>query len=352
VIVDGTSLGQFGSSPFTATWDATGLPAGPHTLKAIATDAAGNQAEVTSVAVVVATNRPPVVSLATSGTCGTGCSVTFAATASDPDGDALTRAWSGCATGTADSAICSRSSAGSLNATITVADAPGQTASASASVPVYASAYSTSSWSACTGAGAYTCTAAGPTGCARPGTQVRTVAESAWTLDAAQAVSAPATNMSCTETTEGYVASYTSAYDANWTCTASGANGCFKNRVSFAPATFSATGPSVPAPAAKIYTTGYVASWSVGSWSGCSASCGGGWQTRTVYANGWKATAPDAGMPSSGQGCNDSPCRLTCGDYGLYSTWGECYGDGWPYCDTRYRDDGIGGLLTCRHGYN
>jgi len=152
--------------------------------------------------------------------------------------------------------------------------------------------------------------------------------------------------------TTGYVASYTSTYDTNWTCTATGATGCRKNRLSYSPSSYNATGPDAPVPAAIIYTTGYVASWYVGPWSGCSASCGGGWQTRQVYANAWKAASPDAARPADTQGCNSNPCRLSCYDYGLYPTWGECYADGWAYCDTRYHDDGIGGLLTCRHGYN
>jgi hypothetical protein len=72
---------------------------------------------------------------------------------------------------------------------------------------------------------------------------------------------------------------------------------------------------------------------------------------RSVWVASWKAVAPDAARPADEEACNTQPCRLTCYDWGLYPTWPECYGAGWTYCDTRYRDDGVGGLLTCRHGY-
>src|SRR6185295_7582507 len=95
------------------------------------------------------------------------------------------------------------------------------------------------------------------------------------------------------------------------------------------------TAPDVAPPATRIYTTGYVAGWNVGSWSGCSASFGTGWQTRSVTVSGWKPVAPDAARPGDNQTCNTQPCRLSCYDYGLYPTWPECYAE-WPYCDTRY----------------
>ena len=83
--------------------------------------------------------------------------------------------------------------------------------------------------------------------------------------------------------------------------------------------------------------------------AGCSASCGAGWRTQRG-ARRLTAARPGASRPPDTETCNTQPCRLTCYDYGLYPTWPECYAE-WPYCDTRYRDDGIGGLLTCRHGY-
>jgi hypothetical protein len=308
---------------------------------------------VYAVVAEVPVNHAPTVSESATGTCGgTGCTVTFAAAASDADGDALSYTWSGCALGSTASVQCSRGNAGPLTAGVSVADPAGLSAAASATATVYAAAYNTSAWSACASTEAYVCTAAGANGCSRQGQQTRTATVSAWTLDSSQAVAAPPTTQACTQTTTGYTAAYSSTYDASWTCTATGATGCRKNRLSYAPASYNATGPDAAIPPAVIYTTGYVANWYVGDWSGCSASCGGGWQTRQVYANAWKATSPDAARPAETQGCNSNPCRLSCGDYGLYSTWGECYGDGWQYCDTRYKDDGIGGLLTCRHGYN
>ncbi len=99
-------------------------------------------------------------------------------------------------------------------------------------------------------------------------------------------------------------------------------------------------------------TQGYVASYYVGPWSGCSAACGGGTQTRTVYPNSWKAVAPSVGWPGDSQSCNTQPCRLSCYDYpDTYPTKSECYGSGWRVCEVRYRDDGAGGLLFCWKGF-
>jgi hypothetical protein len=149
------------------------------------------------------------------------------------------------------------------------------------------------------------------------------------------------------------VATYSATYAANWTCTAGGANGCYKNRVSYSASTFRAAPPDAPVPAATLYTYGYVASWNTGQWSGCSATaCNtSGWYTRSVWPASWKPDEPDAPRPPDALGCSVT-CSYTCYDYGLYETWRECYDAGWEFCDTRYRDDGQGGLLTCRHGYN
>jgi hypothetical protein len=86
-----------------------------------------------------ATNAAPTVTVGLdgAGTCtvkpGAPCSLTFVATGTDPDGDPLTYAWSGCASGAAGRATCAVDRAGSVTASVTVSDGRGHTASASAS---------------------------------------------------------------------------------------------------------------------------------------------------------------------------------------------------------------------------
>ena len=117
----------------------------------------------------------------------------------------------------------------------------------------YASAYNVGAWSTCGGSGSYTCTSASPTGCARTGAQTRSVNESAWTLDAAQAAPRPAASQACTQTAPGYIAGY-----------------------------------------------------SVGAWGACSGTT----QTRAVTPNAWKPDAPSVAAPANTRVC-DSAVVLT-----------------------------------------
>lgn len=187
----------------------------------------------------------------------------------------------------------------------------------------------------------WTCTGPGPTGCVK---HLISAVPATYKPEPPHAPAPPADIY-----TPGYVGAYSSTYDA-WTCTAGGANGCRKNRLAYGIASYSPTPPDAAVPPATVYTYGYVATWTVGGWSGCEPSCGPGSQSRAVTASSWKATAPDASRPPTTQGCNYGSCTLTCYDHGLYRTWAECYAE-WPYCDIRYRDDGAGGLLQCKHGY-
>jgi hypothetical protein len=211
--------------------------------------------------------------------------------------------------------------------------------------------YATGAWSSCAGTGTFTCTSNTATGCARPGTQARAVSPASFGLDVA-GEPAPSSTQACTETAPGYIASYAPVYAANWTCTAAGVNGCYKDRLSSPPATFGPTGPDAPLPPSRQYTTGYVASWNAGSWSACTRACGGGWQYRTITPASFKATAPDAQRPADGQPCNTAPCLYTCYDYSLFETKWECRDAGWPACVIRYKNRGDGSLLTCWAGTN
>src|SRR5439155_583441 len=83
--LDGANLGaEDTTNPYTVSWDTTTAATGPHTLTAVARDAAGN-ASTTSVAVTVANDlTPPTVSITAplGGTTVSG-TVTIAANASD-----------------------------------------------------------------------------------------------------------------------------------------------------------------------------------------------------------------------------------------------------------------------------
>ena len=65
---------------------------------------------------------------------GAPCEVTVAAEAADPDGDALTFAWSGCASGSQTRSSCRVERPGSMEAAVVVSDSKGNSTRASAVV--------------------------------------------------------------------------------------------------------------------------------------------------------------------------------------------------------------------------
>ncbi|ACL04284.1 Thrombospondin, type 1 repeat protein [Desulfatibacillum aliphaticivorans] len=66
-------------------------------------------------------------------------------------------------------------------------------------------------------------------------------------------------------------------------------------------------------------------SWHIGPWEDCSASCGGGAQTRNVDCRDQDGNIVDDGYcaeikPSSSQACNEDPCVYSW----MVSAWGDC----------------------------
>jgi hypothetical protein len=63
ILVDGAEAVAFDTPPYTWAWDTAGVEPGPHTLEAVAADAAGNEARVTVSVTVKAPNTAPTLSI-------------------------------------------------------------------------------------------------------------------------------------------------------------------------------------------------------------------------------------------------------------------------------------------------
>jgi YVTN family beta-propeller protein len=85
---DGAAIGTDTSSPYSVSWNTSAVPAGSHTLRAEARDAAGNVGASASITVsIAAANRPPTVTMtATAVSYVAPAALTLTATASDSDG--------------------------------------------------------------------------------------------------------------------------------------------------------------------------------------------------------------------------------------------------------------------------
>ncbi len=99
-------------------------------------DAGGLASTATSLVTISHPNQAPTVSIGGPDSCTTPCSLSLAASATDPDGDPVAYSWSGCAGGSAASATCSITSPGSHLASVTVKDGREGTASASKTISV------------------------------------------------------------------------------------------------------------------------------------------------------------------------------------------------------------------------
>ncbi|KAK3601758.1 hypothetical protein CHS0354_016122 [Potamilus streckersoni] len=88
-----------------------------------------------------------------------------------------------------------------------------------------------------------------------------------------------------------------------------------------------------------------ISHWRVGPWSGCSSTCGTGWQRRQVVCHdekGPSSSCDTAQKPAEKQSCNAghcpywvygdwTPCSVTCGENGVQKRVVKCHsGDGHP----------------------
>ena len=136
-------LGEVLNSPYTFAWN--NAPGGAHSLAARATDNSGNATISKAVHITISgpPNRKPVLNSAATATPNpalTGQDVTFSASATDADGDALTYAWSFGDAATAVGASISHAytAAGTYQANVAVRDGRGRSVSSDVTVTINA----------------------------------------------------------------------------------------------------------------------------------------------------------------------------------------------------------------------
>src|SRR3989441_1154545 len=76
--LDGLNLGaEDTTNPYSVSWNTTTAATGPHTLTAVARDAAGNSATASAVSVIVDTRAPSLSAIASSGITSSAATITW-----------------------------------------------------------------------------------------------------------------------------------------------------------------------------------------------------------------------------------------------------------------------------------
>jgi hypothetical protein len=117
------------ANPGQAVYVQNGVALASDTVSVVVTDTWDAKANA-QIAIPLQGNRPPVVTVSWTtpfpgGECHPDCTLTAKADATDPDGDALSYEWAGCASGTRATAQCEIQVPGTVNASVVVSDGHG-----------------------------------------------------------------------------------------------------------------------------------------------------------------------------------------------------------------------------------
>lgn len=122
----------------------------------------------------------------------------------------------------------------------------------------------------------------------------------------------------------------------SWTGCSRTCGGGTRTRTVTCPAGFECAG-SKPSTSQSCNTNS--CNWTVGGWGGCTKSCGGGYRYRSV-------TCPQGGCPSSTKPSTSSSCNThTCTADWKVGSWGTCQRNGCSYVGYQNRS------VTCPSGY-